>query len=148
MCKIPFGIELYNKKSIINIEVELNNNNTRYNEIVKLNQLENYIRESKYRSYNFKKTIENKELYSNIKKIDKNNDKVFLRCHIKKDIKILNNCLKKSSICEEMKTTNNINSYKIVEDKTYRVILEIGNIWITGDKYGILLYILEIESID
>jgi hypothetical protein len=122
-CTIPFGIETYNNKNIINCNIDITNNNI-YNLLGIIIQLENYLNIFKYSPYNFKKSIENKKLYSNIKKNENTNNQNILRCHLKKNTKILNGIVEKNTKCS--------------------INLEIGNIWITEDKYGIILYINEI----
>jgi hypothetical protein len=128
---IPFGIEKYNDKNLLNLELNPEKYNEHYNANIFLMQLEKeLIEKQNIKDINIINAIQNKSFFSNVKK---NNEKIIIRNYMigMPDI--------------YMKINNK--KFQIFDCKNKRgnVKIEIFTLWITLDKYGILFNIKEIE---
>lgn len=141
---IPFGVELYNKKEILNIMIN-ENNNEKHNFIHYISTIENIYHQFSqknndkelpfvYLPPNFISDVRDKEF---IKTLKPNLDNYLLRTHIKNaDIyKIMNN---KKILMEK----------KDIVKKKCKCEIELSNVWIHGDKYGLIWTINKIEIVD
>lgn len=129
----PFGIESYNNKPILNIELETDKDNEIYNfytEILKIDTLIkniticNYINDESIRDL-----IKGKQFVSCIR----NGMKGYLiRTYVKQGI----------NICSEDKKQTY--SFSNVKGKKIMVSLDVGHLWIMNDTYGYILNVNEI----
>tara|TARA_Y100000780_G_C13475755_1_gene336473 strand:- start:139 stop:630 length:492 start_codon:yes stop_codon:yes gene_type:complete len=126
---LPFGREIYNKKSIINISIN-ENNNINHNNIVilkKYSKIFSKLKELDIDYYNLK----NKEYYEFINEKDNFYN---IRCYLSNKCKIKHN--------------KYIGEYDInnLTKKIINANLEIGSLWYNEkiNKYGINVYITDI----
>jgi hypothetical protein len=111
----PFGIENFNGKLILNVELDLNQDNESYNFFVSYLQIDENI-----------KKIVGKDIKSNIKY--RESKKVHLRVHLKKETEIM----KKNSL--------EICSFSDLKKKYGYIDLELGNLWTYGSNIGFTVY--------
>jgi len=136
--KITFGIEKFNSKDIINLEfhqIKNDNDNTIYNFLVQLKQIEQFIsrlsfdytasNELIYKNYEFLKNIKGKQYMSCIRQ--KSNFNPTLRTHIWKN---------KSKNLTEFISDNQLMDYADVKGKEGQFSIELDSIWITDKAYG------------
>ena len=115
---IPFGVEIYNSKEIVNIEIQPKNNDS-YNYISIIESIENKIKNSKL------DIIKNKNLILSIK--DSKYGKI-LRTHLIKD----------PEIYIKSKTDTKINLMKTnLKNSESNVNISLKGIWIKDDSYGL-----------
>ena len=119
-----FGIEKYNKKDILNLELQ-NSNNLNNNIISLIKEIDNYFSELGILKPEFK----NFNYMSPIKNISE--DKINLRCHLSNKLKI--------------KTKDNSPESFILKKKNFKIQLEFSSVWLYNDSFGI---ILTVNSID
>jgi len=132
---IPFGIETYNYKEIVNFEFKnKDTNNIVLNCYNKIKQLDNYFRTKLIEQYS---DFRNKQYVSCLRSNDKYNP--LLRTHIKKKSK---NMLTRFREKDEDVFPNTIKG-----KKCKKIILEVNNLWITDSSYGLVLYIDELTFI-
>ncbi len=114
----PFGIENYNKKDILNLEIK-NNTNDNFNILSQLIALDNYFE-------NMKNTKFKNMIY--ISPLKNNNNTYLIRTHLSNKLKIL--------------TKNNDLDFTL-KNKNFKVELEIAKLWtFEKDKtYGITLLV-------
>jgi hypothetical protein len=125
---IPFGVEIYNCKEIINIEIQPKNNES-YNYISIIESIENKIKNSKL------DILKNKNLIPSIK--DSKYGKI-LRTHLIKD----------PEIYIKSKTDTKINLMKTnLKNSESNVIISLKGIWIKDDTYGLYWSLSECEII-
>ena len=120
----PFGIEKYNKKDILNIELT-NNSNINNNIISLIKEIDNYFLNLGEIKSEFKNFI----YTSPIKNIS--DEKINIRCHLSNKLKI--------------KTKDNNPESFILKKKNFKIELEFSSIWLFNESYGI---VLTINSID
>jgi len=131
---IPFGIELYNRKEILNFSL-IDNNNERHNFIHYIKTLEKIFEEISNKKSpllpfikfppDFIKDINQKE---NVKTLRSSNNSYLLRTHLSKNTEII-------------KLNNNKKIYiekKDILNKKCSCELELSRIWIYKNKYGLL----------
>jgi hypothetical protein len=145
-CDIPFGIELYNKKEILNINIYDNTEDTnkKINLVSYLKLLEkiyeqfsNKQSETKTLPFvnlpiGFTKEVSGKEFSTTIKPGHKGG--VFLRTHLAKDIKVYK--LDGDKKVECLRTE--------IKGKRCSLVLELNSLWMYGTKYGFIWYVHEI----
>lgn len=141
--KIPFDIELYNSKYIINFELtDKNNNKDILNLYESIKQIENYFA-------NFEKNADNKNLiHTNLLNEIKN--KQFISC-IKPRPGKFDSLLrvhlrsKGKTIINEFNKNENGKIVKImpheIKDMMADIEIEIGSLWISKMSYGLTLYL-------
>lgn len=112
----PFGIENYNKKNILNLELTTETNE-KYNSFVLIKELDNYFKNL----HESKKELNNLNYTSPIKILSEN--KIQIRTHLAKKL--------------EIKTNNQKNIE--IKNKKFNVELEFSSIWIYNDNYGVIL---------
>lgn len=128
-CKMPFGIERYNNKDIINLEFDTNmNDGHNYIAMMKhCDKIFSKIQESGARMQKkFIEDIQDKYYITSLKERDLG--KVHHRCHVKKGTNI-------DIILDE----------KYKESDIYAEI-EMENIWISKDMFGIVWMITKIDK--
>lgn len=131
--EIPFGIELYNNKEIVNILTK-NDNNDNHNFINFLKRIEKIFINSNNKNINFKNDIIDKKYISTVKKSNQN---ILLRTHCKNtDIYTI---IDNKKIPVEKKLLNN---KKCICD------IELSNIWFYGDNYGIMWSLLNVNILE
>ena len=124
-CIIPFGLELYSNKNIINIEL-LNSNNIHHNIISKIESLESTISTHTYSSeINVKQNLSTKKFNKSIK-ISKLG--YLLRTHPKTNIETY--ILKKDSSKMFIEINNIVNT-------TCNIELQLKGIWVNDTSYGL-----------
>jgi len=143
LMNIPFGVEKYKYKDILNLEFSNVNTNKMYNFLTAIKQIDNFFinimtNDIKYKiknklPYNLLENIKGKSYVSCIK-YRKNFDSLF-RTHLRK-------------------TKNNIKSiFKDTDDRLLNIMdlktnngnfnIELESLWISNDSYGIIYYINE-----
>jgi hypothetical protein len=138
-CFIPFGIEEYCKKLILNIEFNPEESNEIHNFVSSYLGIEKVFQSPDDHpnariTEEFKCETDNLTYMSNIKQ---RLNKVLLRTHVKNP--------------EIYKKENDKKVYVSLGDlklKSAIVELEINQIWTTKDSFGLLLYITEIEIVN
>ncbi len=115
-----FGIEKYNKKDILNLEIT-NNNNLNNNIIVLLKEIDNYFKNLVINNPKFKEL----NYTSPLKIIDDN--KIQIRTHISTKLKII--------------PKNNDAATIIIKKNKFKIELEFSSIWEYNNNYGLLLTI-------
>jgi len=120
---IPFGVEKYNYKEIINLEIKNSKkDNIQLNNISAIRNLEKYFKDRpEFGSKFFKSTIRNNYGYDPL-----------IRTHLKKSGKNTTTNVKNGSL-HNLKNT--------VADIT----IELSSIWTTTDSYGITLVASDID---
>ena len=125
---IPFGVEIYNQKEIVNLEIQPKNNES-YNYISIIESIENKIKTSNLDILN------NKNFITSIK--DSKYGKI-LRTHLISD----------PDIFIKSKTDNKINLMKSnLKNSQSNVTISLKGIWIKNESYGLLWSLSECELI-
>lgn len=130
---IPFGIERYNDRDLINIELNPQKNNQHYNLNVILSEFEKELKNTENLKDNYVlRDIEQKNFHSNIKQ---NNQNFLIRTHI--------------FGTPDIYTNINGKKFPIIDIKKKHANMEIEllTLWITDDNYGILFNIKSVEII-
>jgi hypothetical protein len=121
---LPFGVESFNNKYILNLELE-STSNTHNNYISTLLSLEKKILEKKYNSeINIESVLVNKKFVSSIKDSKLGN---ILRTHITDSTKIF--ILKKDSSKMDIDKEN-------LKGTTTNLIISLKGLWVNDDTYG------------
>lgn len=134
---IPFGIENFNDRSIVNIEINPKIDNYHYNIFAHINAFEKSIGDlhnSKNIGFGLKCDISNKGYYPNIRE---SKSGYIMRSYINTDAKIhgmINNVNTQLSVQNIKQTISNVK-------------LELGILWINDNNFGILWHLKEIEII-
>ena len=116
-CTLPFGFEKFNGKIIANLEIDISNNES-YNYVTSIKNIDkNFEKKQVFGSEQYKNEIQNLYFISSIK--ERQNNKVHHRCHIKNP--------KTFPI-----------SFLELKDKKFTADIELSNVWINGDTYGIV----------
>ena len=119
-CNLPFGLEQYNNKYLINIEVD----NVEFINLVRLLEknlislLNNEIND----------TFELKSVFHK-----KQNYKLLCKCHIKMN--------KNTIISKYINNNQELSIFKIEKNEKYNIQLEISGIWIYKNTYGLYINI-------
>ena len=118
----PFGIEKYNKKDILNLELTSNTNDS-HNMTVILKELDNYFKNLS----NDKKELNELNYTSPIKIIGEK--KIQIRTHLAKKLNIKTNDQKNIEI----------------KNKKFNIELEFSSIWIYNENFGLVLTVNTID---
>ncbi len=139
--KIPFGLEKYLHKEILNLEfTNCNKNNDMYNFFAQMKQIDNFMQKLSYISDNMTTDIP-QDLLDSIKdkkyipciKYRPNKFDNLLRTHIKKQgSKILTKFIDHD---------NNPILSDHIKDKSGHFILELAFLWVSKDNYGLTWYV-------
>lgn len=120
---IPFGFESYQKKEILNLLIN-DNNNDQHNFIYYITTLEQYLRDPKHIIHpNYKTDIYNKTYINTLKE---NNGNHLLRINVRNS----------DNVDIRDKNGKLIFKHDIIH-KTCRCVIELSNVWIYGDNYGL-----------
>lgn len=133
----PFGIEEYNKKEIINLEIKKDTND-KHNFYSIMSVLDNAFDLEKKTDFiklpkETAKDFSGKTYFSCMN--TKNN---LLRCHTKKNMEIFSLDMNNK---KTLLTKDKVRGKKIICD------IEVANVWIYGTDYGLLYYINKIQVI-
>lgn len=123
----PFGIELFNNKKILNIEIKNDKSNYVYNVVTKLRSIEEFVETLKFDDIplNIKQILTNKKFMPTIKEnIDKKG--YIIRTHFHGDVYLINKDNK--MFLEDSNVKNTIINTKIV----------LQGIWYTDHNFGLL----------
>lgn len=125
LCNIPFGIETFSNKEILNIEL-LNTNNDHHNIILKIQSLEKAISSHLYNSeINVKQNLSNKIFSKSLKESKMG---FLLRTHPKTNIEVY--ILKKDNSKMFIEQNNIVNTTSNVE-------LYLKGVWVNDSSYGL-----------
>jgi hypothetical protein len=125
---IPFGVEIYNSKEIVNVEIQPKDN-VQYNYISEIESLENNIKESKLQ------TLKDKNFISTFK--ESKYGKI-LRTHLIRDPEIY---IKTKNDSKMTLAKSNI------KNTTSNVKISLKGIWIKDNSYGLYWSLSECEII-
>jgi hypothetical protein len=136
---LPFGIEIYNGKHILNFEVETERNNDLYNFYALIYKMENILQNLGNNEIEDLNIKSNHQQIANLIK-----GKQFVPC-IKNGLKgyLIRSYVNKGV---EIKSNDGNNFFTMAQTKgkLAKVTLEIGNLWIMPDTYGYILNITDI----
>jgi hypothetical protein len=126
--KVPFGVEKYGFKELINFEfLNKDTNNYSLNNYNKIKQLDNYFKQlDKFNDKNYRSCIRERDNYDPL-----------LRVHLKKKSKnILTTVIAKDG-----------SSYSIfgIKNRLCNIDIEIQNVWTTDSTFGILFCVKNIK---
>lgn len=137
---IPFGVETYEKKNILNIEIDGKKNNKHYNYFAIISGFESEFIDQKNIKYEkLSREIEGKGYYPNIKESKGGH---MIRCHILNTPEVF------QMVSGRDKTIKNIKDRRSMLDITKikaNVELELGTVWVNDNNYGFLWYVKTIE---
>jgi len=126
---IPFGVESYNGKSILNIEIIPESSNDHYNLFSAISGLEKqFAKIDKFTDKKVIEDIEDKGYYQNMKNSRTGN---IIRTYIFTQPNVFSS-LGKMTLADTKKVKANVE-------------IELGSMWITENNYGILWYVKSIE---
>lgn len=137
---IPFGVEIYEKKHILNIEINPKKSNQQYNYYAIISGFEQEI--SNLENFKYEKLLrdlEGKGYYPNIKK---SKEGYIIRTHIFNTPEVF------TMLSGKDKSVRNIKDNRILQDvKKVRanIELELGTLWINDNNYGFSWYVKQIE---
>ena len=132
---IPFGVEFYNSKYILNIEYL--NNNFSHNQLIEIRKIEKYFEEIKETniSLHLKEDLENKVFCSSL---NKRKDSFLFRTHLK---------VQKKNVISEFKKKNKLINYNNLKKNQGYFEIELKSLWISKDQYGLVWIIKNGEII-
>lgn len=117
----PFGIEKYNKKDILNLELKVNSNE-KYNYSLLIKEIDEYFKNLSTTNPDFG----NLNYISPIK--IQEDGKILIRTHISNKLKIKTN-----------------NQTFVLKKNKFKIELEFSSIWIYNENYGLILTVNEID---
>lgn len=117
----PFGIENYNKKDILNLDLK-NDSNEKYNYILIIKELDEYFKNLPNTNPDFG----NLNYISPIKIQD--DGKITIRTHISNKLKIKSN-----------------NNQIVLKKNKFQIELEFSSIWVYNNNFGLILTVNEID---
>ena len=135
---LPFGVETYNGKNILNFEIDTEKNNELYNFHALIYKLENILQNLGNNEIDDLNIKSNHQQIANLIK-----GKQFISC-IKNGLK---GYLIRSYVNQGIDIKSNNDDYYTINQikgKLVRITIDIGNLWIMPDTYG---YILNITNI-
>lgn len=121
-CFIPFGLEEYNNKYVLNFEIGKNKEFN--NLIIKLESEMNNLLDN---SFNVKSVLSKKENYD-----------ILCKGHIIKN--------RNKIITKFLKDKNELSIFNLEKGKTYNLEIEISGIWIYKDNAGYYINIINIRE--
>lgn len=136
---IPFGVEKYNGKSIVNIEINPKKNNIHYNYYSIITEFEEEFKKKDTITYKKLLTdIENKGYYPNIRE---SKSGYIIRSNIFTIPEIYCKITGKDKT-QSIKQKMNI---KDINKVKANIELELGSLWVNQNNYGIMWYVKKIE---
>lgn len=132
---LPFGVEFYNKKQILNIELYPNKNNVHNNLYSLFLALEKEFSDKIIHNYELKNDIENLKYHSFLKQ--NSNSSFHIRTYMSPnpDVYTFIGKFKENVMQSSLKGT-----YCNIE-------LELGTLWMNPTNFGIILYVRDIQII-
>jgi hypothetical protein len=135
---IPFGIEYFNGKTIVNIEINPNIDNYQYNLYSIISGFELNIQNINFennKNFSLKNDINNKGYYPNIRE---SKFGYIVRCYINSSLNIwTTDTLENKMFLSIENIKNTISNVK----------LELGILWINENNFGIIWYLKDIEIV-
>lgn len=123
---IPFGFETYQKKEILNLLID-DDDNDKHNFIHYITELEQYLQNPKYNMHpNYNGDINNKTFINTLRK-NNNNKNYILRINAKNS----------DNVDIRDKNGKLVFKHDIIH-KNCKCIIELSNVWIYGDNYGLV----------
>lgn len=137
---IPFGVEVYEKKHVINIEIHPKTNNKHHNYYAMISNFESELTTQENVKYDKLKTnIENKGYYPNIRE-SKNGYIIRTNIfHTPEVFQMIGGRDKKIKNIKDKRTLIDVNKIKA------NVELELGVVWVSSNNYGFCWYIKKIQ---
>ena len=140
---IPFGIEKYNYKDILNIEFSnMNNNNTMYNFYSMISQIDKFFARLSYDKSIINKVYIPKKILQNI------SGKSYtpsIRSRPHKFDSLLRTYVKSNAVFHD--TSNRHVNKKEIKSKSGIFTLNLNSLWISKNKYGLIWSIIDGEII-
>lgn len=137
---IPFGVETYEKKHILNIEINPKKNNQQYNYFAIISHFEKELASSENIKYEkLARDIEGKGYYPNMRE---SKGGYIIRTHIFNTPEVF------AMVSGKDKSIKNIKDKRSMLDVTKiraNVELELGTFWVNDNNYGYLWYVKQIE---
>lgn len=137
---IPFGVETYEKKHIVNIEINPKRDNKQYNYFAVISHFEKELINHENIKYDkLSKRIEGKGYYPNMRE---SKGGYIIRTHILNTPEVF------TMVSGKDKTIKNIKDNRSMLDITKiraNVELELGTFWVNDNNYGYLWFIKRIE---
>lgn len=132
---IPFGVEKYNGKHIINLQFDgKDKNNKIYESFTELQRIESWLRNIvKDEKWVFYEDFKDKEYIPSIKPRGKWDP--IIRCHLKGG---------KKGITAELNSPIPISFYDLANNKA-KATIALDSIWTTNDTYGLLFIVTKLE---
>jgi len=128
---VPFGIEEYNGKDIVNLRLNSNDNNS-YNFVCDIRAIDKFfinLKQTDNKYWNIvQNDIKNKEYVSCLK----DDNVILLRTHIKKTKHTIMSTFFEDGV--------EINPFKI-KSRTGIFSIEVGQLWFNDTNYGLILYL-------
>ena len=121
-CLIPFGLEEYNGKYVLNFETGKNNN---FIELIE--KLESEMNNLLENSFNLKSVLNKRDGYN-----------ILCKGHIKKN--------RNKIITKYIKNKNELSIFDLEKGKTYNLDLEISGIWTIKNNAGYYINIINIRE--
>jgi len=137
---IPFGVETYEKKNIVNIEIVPKRNNLQYNYYAIISHFEKEMTDKNNFKYEkLSRDIENKGYYPNMRESKQG---YILRTHIFNTPEVFSMVSGKNKNIKDIKDKRSLLDIGGVRAN---VEIELGTLWVTENNYGYLWYIKKIE---
>lgn len=130
---IPFGVEFYNKKQILNLELYPHKNNVHNNLYSLLLALEQEFSDKIVHNYELKNDIVNLKYHSFIKQNDNSSIHVRTYMSTNPDIYTFVGKFKEQITQSSIKGTH------------CNVELELGTLWMNATNFGVIFYVKEIQ---
>lgn len=121
-CLIPFGLEEYNGKYVLNFETDKNND---FNKLIE--KLESEMNNLLENSFDLKSVLSKREGYN-----------ILCKGHIKKN--------RNKIITKYIKDKNELSIFSLEKGKTYNLELEISGIWTFKNNAGYYINIINIRE--
>lgn len=130
---LPFGVEYYNKKQILNIELYPTKNNAHNNMYSLLRSLEEELSTKNINNYELKNNIQNLEYHSFLKQ--NSNSDIHIRAYMSVNPEIYTFVGK---FKENVMQSN-------LKGSRCNIELELGTLWINETNFGIIFYAKSIQ---
>lgn len=137
---IPFGVETYEKKHILNIEINIKKNNQQYNYFAIISHFEKELADQNNIKYDkLLRDIKGKGYYPNMRE---SKGGYIIRSHIFNTPEVF------TMVSGKDKSIKNIKDKRSMLDVTKikgNIELELGTFWVNDNNYGYLWYVKRIE---
>jgi hypothetical protein len=137
---IPFGVETYEKKNILNIEIEPKKNNSHYNYYAVISNFESELTKPENIKYEkLSREVTNKGYYPNIRE---SKGGYIIRSHVFTTPEVF------TMVSGRDKTIKNLKDKRTMLDivrTRANIELELGTVWVNDNNYGFLWYVKRIE---